>query len=197
MRCAAALKAGPAQLAGTMPRNDPAKQLKWKEDDLVPKKSGDRPGEAPFWETKTLEEMTAAEWESLCDGCGQCCLLKLEDEGTGKIAVTRVACKLLDIGSCRCSDYEGRWEHVPDCVKLTPADARTLPWLPKTCAYRLIAEGRRLFWWHPLLSGAADTVHEAGISVRGSAIGEKKVPEHRIPSHITGWMPARRRQRRR
>jgi uncharacterized protein len=177
-----------------MPRNDPAKQLKWQDAHPVPEKSGDKPAAPPFWESKSLEEMSAEEWESLCDGCGQCCLIKLEDEDTGKIAVTRLACKLLDIGSCRCSDYPDRRNHVPDCVKLTPEDARKLAWLPKTCAYRLIAEGRRLLWWHPLISGTPETVHTAGISVRGSAIGEKKVPEHRVAAHITGWIEPRKRR---
>jgi uncharacterized protein len=173
-----------------MPRNDPAKQLKWQDGHLVPEKSTG----VPFWESKSLAEMSTPEWESLCDGCGQCCLIKLEDEDTGRIAVTRLACQLLDIGSCRCSNYEHRQDHVPDCVKLTPEEAHGLSWLPKTCAYRLVAEGRRLLWWHPLLSGTSETVHTAGISVRGSAIGEKKVPEHRIASHITGWLEPRKRR---
>ncbi len=135
--------------------------------------------------------MSAAEWEALCDGCGQCCLIKLEDEDTGDIAVTRLACKLLDLGSCRCSNYEHRREYVGDCVKLTPDGVRILNWLPETCAYRLINEGRNLRWWHPLISGTAESVHQAGISIRGAAIGEKKVPQHRIPAHIVGWIGPR------
>ena len=119
-----------------MPRNDPAKQLKWQGLDPVPGDSGESSGDAPFWEAKSLEEMSATEWEALCDRCGQCCLIKLEDEDTGDIAVTRLACKLLNIGSCCCSNYENRRDHVDDCVKLTPEDARRLNWLPKTCAYR-------------------------------------------------------------
>jgi hypothetical protein len=178
-----------------MPRNDPAKQLKWQDGHTVPEKSDDSAAGSRFWETKSLGEMSASEWESLCDGCGQCCLLKLEDEDTGKIAVTRVACKLLDIGSCRCSNYEARKDHVPDCVKLTLEEACSLVWLPKTCAYRLIADGRDLPWWHPLVSGTPETVHEAGISVRGNAISETKVPEDRVPSYITGWIEPRRRRR--
>jgi len=148
----------------------------------------------PFWQTKPLEAMSRGEWESLCDGCGQCCLIKLEDEDTGAIAVTRLACKLLDLGSCRCSDYENRQKHVKDCVKLTPEGVRSLAWLPETCAYRLADDGRELPWWHPLVSGTADTVHEAGISVRGAAIGEKKVPQHRFPAHIMGWIEPRTRR---
>ncbi len=177
-----------------MPRNDRAKQLKWQGRDPVPGDSGESSGDAPFWEAKSLEEMSATEWEALCDRCGQCCLIKLEDEDTGDIAVTRLACKLLDIGSCRCSNYENRRDHVDDCVKLTPEDARRLNWLPKTCAYRVIGEGRRLPWWHPLVSGTPETVHEAGISVRGSAISEKKIPEHRIAAHIVGWIEPRKRR---
>ena len=121
----------------------------------------------PFWKTKSLEEMSAAEWESLCDGCGKCCLSKLEDEDTGEIHWTSVACRMLDAGTCRCRDYANRLALVPDCVGLTPANVRTIHWLPHTCAYRLIAEGHDLYWWHPLVSGSARTVHEAGMSVKG------------------------------
>lgn len=121
----------------------------------------------PFWRRKALEDMTEAEWESLCDGCGRCCMNKLEEEDTGEIFLTRLACRLLDLGSCRCKDYENRRKKVPDCVSITPEKARTLPWLPDTCAYRLVAQGKDLAWWHPLVSGDAQTVHQAGISVRG------------------------------
>ncbi|MBI4725224.1 MAG: YcgN family cysteine cluster protein, partial [Rhodomicrobium sp.] len=155
-----------------MPRNDFAKQLKRQPGDAVPGNLSVSGDPAPFWKTKSLEEMTGTEWESLCDGCGQCCLIKLEDDDTGDIAVTRLACKLLDLGSCRCSNYDNRQAHVPDCVKLTPSDARSLRWLPKTCAYRLVSEGRGLPWWHPLVSGTSESVHEAGVSIRGAAISE-------------------------
>lgn len=121
----------------------------------------------PFWKRKRLSEMTAAEWEALCDGCGKCCLAKLEDEDTGAIHWTSVACRLFDAGLCRCTDYERRLERVADCVRLTPQNVTTLSWLPATCAYRLVAEGRDLHAWHPLVSGSRDSVHEAGISVRG------------------------------
>jgi uncharacterized cysteine cluster protein YcgN (CxxCxxCC family) len=121
----------------------------------------------PFWKTKTLEEMSAAEWESLCDGCGKCCLSKLEDEDTGEIYFTSVGCRLFDAETCRCADYRNRLALVSDCVGLTPQNVRTISWLPGTCAYRLVAEGRDLFPWHPLISGDPDSVHRAGISMRG------------------------------
>ena len=146
----------------------------------------------PFWQTKPLSEMSAEEWESLCDGCGQCCLIKLEDEDTGDIAVTKLACKLLDLGSCRCSNYANRQDHVSDCVKLTPDDIGRIEWLPETCAYRLLDERKDLRWWHPLVSGSTETIFEAGISIRGLAISEKKVPEERFPSYIVGWLKKRR-----
>lgn len=120
-----------------------------------------------FWKTKSFEDMTAAEWESLCDGCGKCCLSKLEDEDTGEIHWTSVACRLFDAGTCRCSDYPNRLARVEDCVGLTPDKVRTLTWLPRTCAYRLLADGQDLAWWHHLVSGSRETVHEAGISIRG------------------------------
>ncbi len=111
--------------------------------------------------------MTEAEWESLCDGCARCCLVKLEDEDTGKIHHTDIACRLLDGKTCRCTDYPRRAKRVPDCVTLTPHEVRTLTWLPPTCGYRLVAEGKDLYDWHPLKSGDPDSVHDAGISVRG------------------------------
>lgn len=122
---------------------------------------------APFWKTKTLEEMSAVEWESLCDGCGKCCLAKLEDEDTGEIHWTSVACRLFDAKSCRCHDYANRLAQVSDCVQLTPRNVRTISWLPSTCAYRLVANGEDLADWHPLISGDRKSVHRAGISVKG------------------------------
>jgi hypothetical protein len=121
----------------------------------------------PFWKEKTLEEMSAAEWESLCDGCGKCCLSKLEDEDTGDIYFTTVGCRLFDAGTCRCGDYANRQAVVPDCVRLTPENVRTIAWLPSTCAYRLVAEGRDLYPWHHLICGDRDAIHRAGASVRG------------------------------
>lgn len=144
--------------------------------------------ERPFWETKPLEALDKAEWESLCDGCGRCCLVKLEDEDTGAIHMTSIGCRLLDSETCRCSDYAQRRRRVRDCIKLTPDLARGLAWLPPTCAYRLIGEGRRLFWWHPLVSGSAATVHEAGVSVRGRvAASEREIELDDYPNYIVAW----------
>jgi uncharacterized cysteine cluster protein YcgN (CxxCxxCC family) len=140
---------------------------------------GPERADKPFWQAKALEEMSVAEWESLCDGCARCCLLKLEDEETGKLYQTRLACRLLDLGTCRCSDYEHRHARVHDCLAIDAVTARTLTWLPETCAYRLLAERKDLYWWHPLVSGDPDTVHAAGVSVRGWTKSEAKVkPEH-------------------
>lgn len=141
---------------------------------------------APFWETKTLEEMTRAEWESLCDGCGQCCLVKIEEEDSGTIFLTRLACRLLEIGSCRCSDYENRHDSEPDCIVITPQNLKELGWLPNTCAYRRLAEGRGLAWWHPLVSGDPETVHAAGVSVRHWAKSEARVKVSAYARYIIG-----------
>jgi uncharacterized cysteine cluster protein YcgN (CxxCxxCC family) len=141
--------------------------------------------EKPFWETTPLAEMTLEQWESLCDGCAKCCLLKLEDEDTGEIAYTDVACRQLDIGNCRCQNYERRAILVPDCVTMTPKIVPELNWMPKTCAYRRLSEGGTLAWWHPLVSGSADTVHEAGISARGRVISERKAGD--LEDHIVAW----------
>jgi uncharacterized cysteine cluster protein YcgN (CxxCxxCC family) len=143
-----------------------------------------------FWEKKALAEMTPAEWESLCDGCGRCCLKKLEDEDTGEIAYTDVACKLLDRDRCRCLSYAHRHELVPDCVALDLDDKKTFDWLPTTCAYRKLANGEPLDWWHPLVSGDPDTVHRAGISVRGRSLSELDVDERDLATRIVGWVAA-------
>jgi uncharacterized protein len=145
-------------------------------------------GELPFWKTKTLSQMSRAEWESLCDGCGRCCLVKLEDEDTGDILYTDVGCTLLDGQACRCRDYQSRQAKVPDCVRLTPEAVRTLPWLPRTCAYRLIGEGKDLYWWHPLVSGDPDSVHAAGISVRDRVAGpEENFSVRELLERIVDW----------
>jgi len=142
----------------------------------------------PFWRRKTLEDMSSSEWESLCDGCARCCLVKLEDEDTGDIHFTDIGCTLLDSGSCRCRDYRRRKQRVSDCVKLTPEAVRTLSWLPVTCAYRLVAEGKDLPDWHPLVSGSPDSVHEAGVSVRGRVIASEDDLEQELwPERIVEW----------
>src|SRR5215471_15535632 len=143
--------------------------------------------DVPFWRAKRLEEMSEAEWESLCDGCGRCCLVKLEEEETQNIYFTDVGCRLLDTGTCRCRDYRHRTERVDDCVRLTPQTIAEIRWLPPTCAYRLVGEGRDLYWWHPLVSGDRDTVHYAGISVRGRTLSEADVPVQKFEEHLVSW----------
>jgi uncharacterized cysteine cluster protein YcgN (CxxCxxCC family) len=145
------------------------------------------PADAPFWRRLTLDQMTDAEWESLCDGCGRCCLNKLEDWDTGQISFTDVACRLLDGESCRCRDYPNRQSIVPDCLQLTPGTVPALSWLPPTCAYRLVDEGSDLYWWHPLVSGDAETVHAAGVSVRGKTISEIGIPDTELEEHVVDW----------
>ena len=139
----------------------------------------------PFWKRKTLAQLDQDEWESLCDGCGKCCLNKLEDPDTAEVAFTRVACRLLDGETCRCSQYAIRKTIVPECVVLTP---KTLPqiayWMPRTCAYRLLHEGAPLYDWHPLVSGDPDSVHKAGESVQGWTVPEFEVPEDEWEDHI-------------
>lgn len=155
---------------------------------MKPKKNAGPP--APqirprFWETVPLNRVNTAEWEALCDGCGKCCLLKLEDADTAEIAFTRVGCRLLDPNTCRCGQYDIRKSIVPDCVVLTPA---TLPkiayWMPDTCAYRLLFEGKPLEQWHPLISGDPDSVHRAGISVRGQVVPEYEVDEDELENYL-------------
>lgn len=135
-----------------------------------------------------MDEMTTQEWESLCDGCGRCCMVKLEDEDSS-VHLTRLSCALLDVGSCQCSDYANRHEKMPDCVKIDAKKVRDLFWLPQTCAYRLVAEGKPLPDWHPLISGSAETVHEAGISVRGWARSEQGIDEEDIERYIVPDFP--------
>lgn len=131
-----------------------------------------------FWETTAPNRMTQKEWEALCDGCGKCCLNKLEDEDTGAIALTRVACRLLDDATCRCGQYDIRHQFVPECIVLSPKNLeKHLYWMPETCAYRLVHEGRPLYAWHPLISGTAQSVHDAGVSTQGITIPEFEISE--------------------
>ena len=146
----------------------------------------DRAGLAPrYWERKRLRDMSRAEWEALCDGCGKCCLNKLEDEDTGEVALTRVACRLFDDATCRCAQYPIRHQFVPDCIVLSPANiGANLYWMPQTCAYRLVHEGRPLHDWHPLISGDAETVHAAGVSMRGATLPEYEIDQDDWEDHI-------------
>ncbi|MFN4141510.1 YcgN family cysteine cluster protein [Aestuariivirga sp.] len=148
----------------------------------------------PFWKTKPLAAMTREEWESLCDGCGRCCLNKLEDEDTGRFLYTRAACRLLDLETCRCTDYTNRHARVPDCVALTPENVGSLGWLPSTCAYRLLEEGKPLAWWHPLVSGKQETVAEAGISVAGEAYSEEGITVDDLVDHLWRLPKAKRKK---
>lgn len=138
-----------------------------------------------FWETVPLDQMTAPEWEALCDGCGKCCLAKLEDADTGEVWFTRIACRLFDDATCRCANYEIRKTIVPECVVLTPDTLDDVAyWMPRSCAYRCLNEGRELADWHPLISGDPDSVHRAGISVQHRTLGEFDVPQEDWEDHI-------------
>ncbi|PZX16579.1 hypothetical protein LX81_01950 [Palleronia aestuarii] len=142
-------------------------------------------GRPRFWERFPLEELSSAEWEALCDGCGKCCLNKLEDEDTGEVELTRVACRLFDDGTCRCANYEIRKQFVPECVVLTPSTlADAAYWMPRTCAYRLLHEGKPLYPWHPLISGDPESVHAAGVSAQGITVPEFEVDEEDWEEHI-------------
>ena len=138
-----------------------------------------------FWETKSLNQMTKVEWESLCDGCGKCCLHKLEDIDTGEISVSNVSCSFLDQTSCKCKDYKNRNENVPDCIQLGLKNLKKLDWLPSTCAYRLIDEGESLHDWHHLISGSSETIHERGMSVRDCSVNESSLKN--VEEYILEW----------
>lgn len=144
--------------------------------------------ERPFWQHKRLRDMSDEEWESLCDGCGKCCLIKLEDEDTGRVHHTCVSCHLLDGDTGRCKDYVNRRRHVPDCVSLREVNIPSLRWLPTSCAYRRVARGQDLPEWHPLLTGDPDSVRRAGQSVAGRVISELKVPERDQEDYIVRWV---------
>ena len=137
-----------------------------------------------FWEHKTLDEMTTEEWEALCDGCGNCCRLKLEDEDSGAVAITSVVCKLLDCENCHCTDYMHRHQSVPDCIQLNMENISRLFWLPETCAYRRLYEGKPLPSWHYLRSGDRNLVHEKGISIKNRVTLEQHIDEEDLPDYI-------------
>lgn len=138
----------------------------------------------PFWKTKIFTEMTLDEWESLCDGCGICCLYKLEDEDSGQVELTNVACRFLDPQNCVCMLYSERRSAMPTCIKLTPSKVEKLNWLPDTCAYRLVSQGKPLPDWHPLVSGDPQSVHKAGISVLGKVIPESEADMNHLEKYL-------------
>ena len=141
-----------------------------------------------FWEQKSLQELSQNEWEALCDGCGKCCLNKLEDEDSGEIFFTDVACAYLDLTTARCKDYSNRKRNVPACMHLQVNELDTLRWLPATCAYRLRSEGKALPAWHPLVTGAADSTVRAGESVVGRVISEEYVHEEELEERVVHWV---------
>jgi len=141
----------------------------------------------PFWQQKSLFDLSHDEWESLCDGCGRCCLIKLEDEESGGMYYTSIACRLLDHDRCRCKNYPKRLQLVNECAQISPHKPDQFEWLPNSCAYRRLAEGKELLPWHPLISGSADTVHQAGISIRGWAVSEEFVEEDFYQEFIIDW----------
>ncbi len=145
------------------------------------------PDSAPFWELKSLDELDDEEWESLCDRCGRCCLQKLEDEDSGEVHYTDVACKLLDTDACQCSHYASRHKYVSDCIEVRPLDAEKLAWLPDSCAYKTLHEGRQLQSWHPLISGDPASVHTCGIGMAGRCQSEQEVPVVELVHHLISF----------
>ena len=145
------------------------------------------PLEPEFWKKKPLEELTAEEWEALCDGCGKCCLFKLIEPEEDKVRFTNVTCRYMDLETCRCTDYDHRHENVPECLIVTPKLAREANWLPKTCAYRLLAHGEELPWWHPLRSGNVKSVILAGQSVFGKVVSEEDVDLDDLEDMVVDW----------
>jgi uncharacterized cysteine cluster protein YcgN (CxxCxxCC family) len=141
----------------------------------------------PFWKTKNMAELSREQWESLCDGCGKCCCIRLEDEDDGSVYVTDVSCHLFNPETCGCKDYTNRKSIVPDCVTLTAATVDQLHWMPETCAYRLVSKGKDLSDWHHLISGSRETIHEAGMSVRNQVESEAKVSDEELPRRIVIW----------
>ncbi|MBT5156458.1 MAG: YcgN family cysteine cluster protein [Rhodobiaceae bacterium] len=142
--------------------------------------------QAPFWQTTALADMDDAQWEAVCDGCAKCCLVKLQDDDTGELAFTNLACRQLDLGTCRCKDYARRTQIVPDCVRLTKDNLAQIDFMPPSCAYRLLHEGKPLPDWHPLVSGTPDSVAAAGMSVHGRVIAEGD-GEADVENHVVAW----------
>lgn len=140
-----------------------------------------------FWKTVPMAEMSRSQWESLCDGCGKCCCIRLEDEDTQDVYITDVACHLFDPETCQCSDYANRSKKVPDCVTLSPDNVEALYWMPQTCSYRLVANGEDLPDWHHLVTGSKDSIHDAGMSVQYAVQNEKDVDQDELHRHIVIW----------
>lgn len=138
----------------------------------------------PFWKEKSLHEMTPAEWEALCSRCGICCLNRFRDGKTGKVFFTRIACRFLNLDRCICTVYGKPFHTMPSCGKITAGNVHKLRWLPATCGYRSVAEGRDLQWWHPLISGDPDTVHEAGVSIRNKAVSERSIALRELEAYM-------------
>ncbi|WP_284285258.1 YcgN family cysteine cluster protein [Marinibactrum halimedae] len=155
---------------------------------IVDERENEQVVELPFWEVKTLDEMSESEWESLCDGCGKCCLHKLQDDDTEEVFYTNVACKFLDVETCRCRDYAHRKDNVPECVSLTREQVDQFHWLPSSCAYRRIAQGLKLEKWHPLISGDETSVHRFKRSVKGRVISELDVTEEDWEEYVIRWV---------
>lgn len=144
-----------------------------------------------YWKRKSLAEMTRDEWERLCDGCALCCMHKVEDEETGDVYYADVACKLLDLDTCRCTDYANRAQKVADCLVLSVDNPEAFTWLPASCAYRRLANGQDLPEWHPLISGSAGSVHQAGVSVLGKAVSENDTDDYTVLRQLADHTPGK------
>lgn len=142
-----------------------------------------------YWKRKSLAEMTPVEWERLCDGCALCCMHKVEDEETGDVYYTDVACRLLDLDTCRCTDYANRARKVADCLVLSVDNPKAFAWLPASCAYRRLANGQNLPEWHPLVTGRAASVHEAGVSMLGKAVSENDTDDYTVLRQLADHTP--------